>query len=153
MRRQIIKTVILIIFWYIFHSKHKFLNHKFFCIFFYYFLSFLYYIFLFIIPSISLFKNFSLLYFNNWWSLINTKNKNISESLQSRSLDFRMLWEKLKFKKRVDYTYLIIRLHAFSRLRPVSSLLGLISQSQQKNLHLIHEWNIVFFEFIYENKN
>ena len=45
-------------------------------------------------------------------SMLILDQQNISESLQSRSLDFRMPWDKFKFNKRVDYTNSTIRLQA-----------------------------------------
>ena len=45
-----------------------------------------------------------------------------------------MPWDMFKLNQRVDHTNLIIRQQAFGRLRPFSSWLGLVSQSQPKNL-------------------
>ena len=46
-------------------------------------------------------------FFYLYFSYLSTKN--IGESLQSRSPDFRLPWAKLKFNKRVDHANSIIR--------------------------------------------
>ena len=53
---------------------------------------------------------------------------------QKRGLLFAMI--QTQVLQRVDHANSILRSEAFGRLRPVTSLLGFISQSQPKNLQV-----------------
>ena len=67
---------------------------------------------------------------------LNQKNiYNFNASLQSRSLDFHMPWAKLKVIQRSIIPF-DNQTTSFRRLRLVSSLLGLISQSQPSQMFL-----------------
>ena len=86
--------------------------------------------------------------------VLNTINKNIGKSLQSRSLEICIPLDKLKFNKWVDHPNSIVTPRGFGKLRPISCLLWLNSHSQSKNFEssiykqcmmLSHEANICWY--------
>ena len=71
---------------------------------------------------------------DSWYACSKQDQQNCQRKSAEQKPGLPHAINKLKFNKRVDHTNSITRPKAFGRLRPVSSLLGLISQSQTENL-------------------
>ena len=75
--------------------------------------------------------------------LLTLFNRNIGESLQSRSLYLRMPWDKLKFNKWVDHTDLIIRpqtLVDWDRFCPYKGSSVSLNRNRNQSFSFLTDW-------------